>query len=258
MVVAGIDVGSRNTKTVIMQDDEILAYSVCNTDAGNADSARTALAEALKPTGFSSEDLSYVVATGYGRVLVPFAKENMSEIICHAKGAHWFFPSARTILDIGGQDAKAINCDDKGNVTKFVMNDKCAGGTGRFLELISDLFQVSLEEMGKLAMTAGNNISFSNACALFARSEAMTLLRKGVAKAEILAAIHRVLAGRCINLLRLISVERDFVMTGGVCKNLGMRAKIYDGFGLEPLVPPEPLIVGALGAALFAKEKLCN
>lgn len=255
MLVGGIDVGSRNAKAVVMQDGEVLSYGICDTGSSSVGSAQTAIEAALQDTSFRLEDLRYVVATGYGRVLVPFADENMSEITCHARGAHWYFPSARTILDIGGQDCKAINCNEKGQVTRFVMNDRCAGGTGRFLELIADLFQITLEEMGRMALEAENAIPFNTSCALFARSEAMTLLKKGVPKGDIVAAIHNVLATRACNLLRRISIEPDFVITGGVCKNVGMRAKVQEKIGLEPLVAPEPLIIGAVGAALFAQER---
>lgn len=256
MLVAGIDVGSRNTKAVVMREGEILSYGTCDTGPSSAESAREAVGLALQGTKFSLQDLEYVIATGYGRVLVPFANENISEIACHARGAHWYFPSARTILDIGGQDCKAINCNETGQVIRFVMNDKCAGGTGRFLESLADLFQVTLEEMAKMALQSKTDIPFGTSCALFARSEAIALLKKGVAKSDILAAIHSVLASRCYNLLQRIAVEPDFVMTGGGCKNQAMLVKIEEKVGVKPLVPPEPLIVGALGAALLAQERL--
>ncbi|TDA67542.1 MAG: 2-hydroxyglutaryl-CoA dehydratase [Clostridia bacterium] len=255
MLVAGIDVGSRNAKAVVMQNGEIVSYGVCDTGPSSAESAQEAVGSALRGTEFRLQDLDYVIATGYGRVLVPFANENVSEIACHARGAHWYFPSTRTILDIGGQDSKAINCNETGQVTRFVMNDKCAGGTGRFLESIADLFQVSLEEMGRMALQSKTVIPFGTSCALLARSEAIALLKKGVLKNDILAAIHNVLASRCYNLVQRVSLEPDFIMTGGVCKNLAMLVKIQEKVGREPLVPPEPLIVGALGAALFAEER---
>jgi len=255
MFVAGIDIGSRGSKAVIMEDNDILSYSICDTGPESVKTAQMTIAEALKGTGLSLDDLGYVVATGYGRVLVPFANTNISEISCHARGAHWYFPSVRTILDMGGQDCKAINCDDRGRVTNFIMNDKCAGGTGRFLEMIADVLQVPLEEIGPLSLESTHDIPFSTVCAVFAKSEALALLKTGAAKSDILAGLHDAIAVRCHNLLKRVSIEKDFTITGGISKNPGMVDKIRRRVGMEPVLAPDPQIIGALGAALFARER---
>jgi predicted CoA-substrate-specific enzyme activase len=201
------------------------------------------------------DDMSYVVATGYGRVLVPFANKNVSEISCHAKGARWSYPSVRTILDMGGQDCKAIRCDADGCVTDFIMNDKCAGGTGRFLEVIAEVLHLRLEDIGEVALESTNDFKFSTICAVFAKSEALSLSRKGVSKSDILAGLHDAIATRALNLLKRVSIEEDFTITGGISKNAGMVQKLKEKVGLEPLLAEDPQIIGAVGAALFAREK---
>ena len=255
MFVAGVDIGSRGAKSVIMKDGNILSSSICDTGPESAKTAQLTMDEALKGTGLSLKDFSYIVATGYGRVLVPFANANISEISCHARGAHWYFPSVRTILDMGGQDCKAINCDENGRVTNFIMNDKCAGGTGRFLEMIADVLQVPMEEIGSLSLESTQDLPFSTVCVVFAKSEALALLKKGVPKSDILSGLHDAIAVRCRNLLKRVSIEKDFTITGGIAKNVGMVNKVKEKVGLEPLLAPDPQIIGALGAALFARER---
>ena len=255
MYFAGVDIGSRSAKTVIINDREIVSSYICDTGAESARTAVMTMNGGLKAIALTLDDISYVVATGYGRVLVPFANENITEIACHAKGAHWYHSSVRTILDMGGQDCKAINCNEKGEVTDFIMNDKCAGGTGRFLEMIADVLMVPLEEIGKLSLQSEKHMPFSTVCAVFAKSEALTLLKKGARKAEILDGLHDAIAIRCLSLLRRINIEADFSITGGIAKNIGMVEKIKEKVRLEPLLAPDPQTIGALGAALFAQER---
>ncbi|UCC59956.1 MAG: hypothetical protein JSV02_09520, partial [Dehalococcoidia bacterium] len=156
MIVAGIDIGSRAAKAVVLGDGSIVSSVICDTGPESVKTSRMTIAEALKGTGLSLQDIHYIVATGYGRVLVPFANENVSEISCHARGINWYFPNVRTILDMGGQDCKAINCDSNGLVTNFIMNDKCAGGTGRFLEMIAEVLNTTLEEIGELSLSSNS------------------------------------------------------------------------------------------------------
>ena len=257
MIAAGIDIGSRAAKAVVMSSGSILSSVICDTGPESVKTAHTTMARALKETGLSQDDIQYIVATGYGRVLVPFANENISEISCHARGINWYFPSVRTILDMGGQDCKAINCDSNGLVTNFIMNDKCAGGTGRFLEMIAEVLNTSLDEIGELSLSSRNATPFNTICAVFAQSEAIAHFRKGGAKSDILAGLHEAIATRSLNLLKRVSVERDFSITGGIAKNSGMVAKIREKIGMEPLLCEDPQIVGALGAALLAEER-CN
>jgi predicted CoA-substrate-specific enzyme activase len=255
-IVVGIDIGSRAAKVVVMNDNTIVSSAIRDTGPESVKTAYTALRAALDGTGLSLDKVDYTVATGYGRVLVPFANENVSEISCHAKGITWYFPSVKTILDMGGQDCKAINCDGGGIVTNFVMNDKCAGGTGRFLEMIADVLNIPLSEIGNVSLSSTNAIPFNTICAVFAKTEAINYLRKGVAKADILAGLHEAIAVRSVNLLRRVSIQKDFTITGGISKNSGMVNKLTEKVGLEPLLCEDPQLAGALGAALFARERL--
>lgn len=254
MLVVGIDIGSRAAKAVSMKNDKILASTIRDTGSDSIKTSYILLKDVLRDTGHTLSDVQYTVATGYGRVLVPFANENISEISCHAKGINWYFPSVRTILDMGGQDCKAINCDDKGQVTNFVMNDKCAGGTGRFLEMIGDVLNVPLEKIGEVSLQSRQLIPFNTICAVFAKSEAIVQLRKGVAKSDILAGLHDAIANRSYNLMKRISIEKDFSISGGISKNKGMVHKIIEKVRMEPLLCEDPQLAGAIGAAIFARE----
>jgi len=255
MIVAGIDIGSRAAKAVIMKDGSILSSVIGDTGPESVKTSYMVMEEALKEAGLVLDDIQYTVATGYGRVLVPFANENISEISCHAKGTNWYFPSVRTILDMGGQDCKAISCDGGGLVNNFAMNDKCAGGTGRFLEMIAEVLNTPLEKIGDLSLESKSAIPFNTICAVFAKSEAIVYLRKGVAKSDILAGLHEAIATRCLNLLKRVPIEKDFSITGGIAKNKGMVKKLTEKVGLEPLLCEDPQLVGAVGAALFAEER---
>lgn len=256
MIVAGIDIGSRAAKGVILKDDEILTWFIGDTGPESVKTSEMVMAELLKLSGLSLKDINYVVATGYGRVLVPFANENVSEISCHARGVNYYFPSVRTILDMGGQDCKAISVDEKGQVTNFVMNNKCAGGTGRFLEMIAEVLNLPLTKIGEVSLESKQAVPFNTICAVFAKSDAINNLRKGIAKSDILAGLHEAIATRCLNLLKRVSIQKDFSISGGISKNKGMVAKIKEKVGMEPMLSEDPQIIGALGAAIFAKERL--
>ncbi len=255
MIFAGIDIGSRAAKAVIMEDGNIISSTIQDTGPESVKTAYKTINAAMNGPRLSLDDIDYVVATGYGRVLVPYANENISEISCHARGINYYYQSVRTILDMGGQDCKAIRCDAEGHVTNFVMNDKCAGGTGRFLEMIADVLGISLEEIGGLALKSVNEIPFNTICAVFAQSEAITNLRRGVARSDILTGLNEAISVRCLNLLKKVSIEKEFSITGGIAKNRGMVAKIREKVGLEPLLTEDPQIIGALGAAIFARER---
>ncbi len=255
MITAGIDIGSRASKAVVLKDGKILSSYIGDTGAESVVTSKTTMAKTLEGTGLKVEELDYVVATGYGRVLVPFANENVSEISCHARGINYYFPEVRTILDMGGQDCKAISVDAEGKVTNFVMNDKCAGGTGRFLEMISDVLNLPLQEIGDRSLQSKSAIPFNTICAVFARTEAVGYLRKGVAKEDILSGLHEAISVRCLNLLKKVSIQPNFSISGGIAKNKGMVAKIREKVGLEPCLAPDPQLAGCLGAAIFAQER---
>lgn len=255
MIVAGIDIGSRAAKAVVMNDGTIVSSVICDTGPESVKTSQMTMEKVLQGIGLSLKEMKYIVATGYGRVLVPFASENISEISCHARGITWYFPEVRTILDMGGQDCKAINCDADGRVTNFIMNDKCAGGTGRFLEMIAEVLNIPLEEIGDAALRADKAIPFNTICAVFAKSEAIAYRRRGASKEDILAGLNEAIATRCLNLLRRVSIEKEFTITGGIAKNRGMVAKLREKVGLEPVLSEDPQLIGALGAALFARDR---
>ena len=255
MLFAGIDIGSRAAKAVVMKDGTIVSTAIGDTGPESVKTSQMLIAEVLRGTGLFLEDIDYTVATGYGRVLVPFANENISEISCHARGITHYFPSVKTILDMGGQDCKAIRCDSDGVVTDFAMNDKCAGGTGRFLEMIAEVLNTPLQEIGDVSLQSRNTIPFNTICAVFAKSDAIQYLRKGVAKSDILSGLHDAIAVRCLGLLKRVGVEKEFTITGGISKNRGMVGALREKVGLEPLLCEDPQLVGALGAALFAAER---
>ena len=257
MITAGVDIGSRTAKALIYKDNKILSYGIIPTGADSIKTAQNVMNMALKNTALSLRDIGYLVSTGYGRVLVPFANKNITEISCHAKGAHWFFPTVRTVLDLGGQDCKAIRCDEKGHITNFVMNDKCAAGTGRFMEVMAKTLELPLDDIGKLSLqTVKEPCSISSVCAVFAKSEVLALLRHGEDKNDILAGLCEAFASRVFNLLSMIEIEREFVISGGIAKNIGLVRRLEERAGLSANIPSEPQIVGALGAAVFAKEFL--
>jgi predicted CoA-substrate-specific enzyme activase len=255
MLTAGIDIGSRASKAVVLKDGQMVASFIGDTGAESVVTSKATMARTLDGTGWKVEDMDYIVATGYGRVLVPFANENISEISCHARGINYHFPSVRTILDMGGQDCKAISVDNEGKVTNFVMNDKCAGGTGRFLEMIADVLGVPLTEIGETALASRSAIPFNTICAVFARSEAVAYLRKGVNKSDILSGLNEAIAVRCLNLLKKVGIEKDFSISGGIAKNQGMVAKISEKVGMKPLLAGDPQLAGCLGAAIFAADR---
>jgi len=256
-VTAGIDIGSSSAQAVIFADDEICCYSSVRTGANSERTAWKALNAALEGTGLTLDNIQHTVATGYGRVIVPFAQKNLTEIACHARGAHWFLPGVRTVLDMGGQDCKAIRCDENGKVTQFLLNDKCAAGTGRSMEIMAEIMEISLDEIGPRSLSVdGQPKPVSSTCVVFARSEALTLLRRGMPVNEILAAYCDALARRIFNLIQRIGMEEEFVISGGIAKNQGVVSRITERFGVRPQVCFEPQLVGAVGAALFARALL--
>lgn len=258
-ITAGIDVGSVSSKAVVMVNGAIYCYATVRTGSDSPDSALRALSAALQGTELSAQDIHFCVGTGYGRVNVPMANRLVTEISCHARGVNFLCgPTARTILDMGGQDCKAIRCDERGKVTNFLMNDKCAAGTGRGMEVIAQLLSVPIGEVGPLSLEVNGEVpEVSSTCVVFAKSEAMGLLRGGWSKSQVLAAYHEAMAHRVLNLLRRGGMEGAFVITGGIAKNVGIVKRIEGALGVMALeVNPDPQIVGAVGAALFALDSL--
>jgi bzd-type benzoyl-CoA reductase Q subunit len=256
IISAGVDVGSVSTQAVIMVDGEIYCYSSMRTGSNSPDSANNAMDWALEGTGLTLDKIQYVVGTGYGRVNVPFAKRAITEIACHARGANFIYgPEIRTVLDMGGQDCKAIRCDQRGKVTAFLMNDKCAAGTGRGMEVFADLLQVHINDVGKMSLQVDEEPEpVSSTCVVFAKSEAVGLLRKGWPKEKVLAAYCSAMAHRVVTLLLRLGIEEKFAITGGIAKNIGVVKRIENELNLKAPEPSiDPQLAGAIGAALFAK-----
>jgi len=256
MVTAGIDVGALSIKVVLLDNREkILGYSILPTKPGVGELAQFAFDQALESAHLSKSNVAYIVSTGYGRRLVPFSNSEVTEITCHGKGAYWLCPEVRTIIDIGGQDSKAIRINSKGLVVNFAMNDKCAAGTGRFLEVMAHALGVELEEMGKLSLQAKKTLDVSNTCTVFAESEVISLIAEGHSKEDIIAGLHLAIAKRIVGLVARVGLAERVAMTGGVAKNMGVVKAIESLLGVTLLISEEPQIVGALGAALVATDR---
>jgi predicted CoA-substrate-specific enzyme activase len=202
------------------------------------------------------EHMAYIVSTGYGRAIVPFAHRNVTEITCHCRGAQWFVPGVSTILDVGGQDTKGIRVGPNGEVGDFVMNDKCAAGTGRFMEIVAEVLHVPLSEIGPLSLKSTKVLPFSTTCAAFGRGAAVALMKEGERKEDILAGLHEAIAGRVTAVVKKVGIADKFAITGGIGRNVGLVSKIEQKLGgVTVTLPEEPMIVGALGAALFAMDR---
>jgi len=234
-------------------NDSVLASVIGPTGPEHRKLANRVMEEALKKAKLPFEDITYIVATGYGRINVPFADKQITEISCHARGVAYLLPEARTLVDIGGQDSKGIKLND-GRVVDFVMNDKCAAGTGRFLEVAAEELGIRLEDMGKLSLEARNPVRISNTCTVFAAQEVVTKLSEGAALADIIAGLHEAIATRVYGMLRRLKVEREVALTGGGAKNIGLVRALEAKLGFAVQVPPEPLLTGAIGAALLGKD----
>jgi predicted CoA-substrate-specific enzyme activase len=251
----GIDVGSASAEALILKDGKILAYSILETGANSRKAAEKALEEALKKAGISRTEVGPIVATGYGRISVDFASRQVTEISCYARGISFLYPEVKMVIDIGGQDSKAILVGKNGRVLDFVMNDKCAAGTGRFLEVMAKAMEVNVEELGEISLRSRNPAEISSTCTVFAESEVVSLIAKGVPVEDIAAGIHKAIARRVGAMARRIGVVPPVAFAGGVAKNVGVVKALEEELGVKLIVPEEPQIIGALGAALLATEE---
>jgi predicted CoA-substrate-specific enzyme activase len=256
-VAVGVDIGSLTAKSVVVDHEtHILSYKVIQGKIVDEAAAVASLNQALKDAKLTHDAVGYSVTTGYGRNMVSFGDKNITEISCHARGAQFLIPGVKTVIDIGGQDSKAIALDGHGKVSNFGMNDKCAAGTGRFLEVMAHALEVPLEEMGRLSLTAEKPEVISSICTVFAESEVISLTARGSSKLDIIAGIHEAIGRRMHSLVNQVGVHEPVVMSGGVAKNVGVVRVLERLLETEITVPQEPQIVGALGAALFAVEEL--
>ncbi|HOO56245.1 MAG TPA: acyl-CoA dehydratase activase [bacterium] len=255
MITLGVDLGSNTVKTVIIEDGKkFLAGTVKKTSHDAQRVLDECLGETLDKAGVSRDSIEKTVATGYGRVSCKMADKEISEISCHGKGAYWSLPGVRTIIDIGGQDSKVISLNDQGKIMDFAMNDKCAAGTGRFLEVMAQALQVPLDDFGDISLTASRSIDISNTCTVFAESEVISLLARQEPKENIIAGIHQSIAKRVTALAKRLRIEDDLALTGGVALNMGVKRALEAASGKVIKVPENPQLIGALGAAVHAFE----
>jgi len=256
-VFVGVDVGSTTGKALLLdEEDRILSQEIVEVTTRPEITARHCVDRVLQQAGLRESDMAFMVGTGYGRVKIPFASENVSEITCHATGAKWLCPTVKTVVDIGGQDCKVIGVRDDGKVREFVMNDKCAAGTGRFLEAMARVLKEDLSRFSELSRKAGSPAIISAQCSVFAESEVITQLNEGTAIESIIAGIHVAIASRLISLLKRVGIQADLTVSGGCAKNQGLIDIMQERIGAR-VVPlkEDPQIVGALGAAVLAREK---
>lgn len=256
MIAAGVDVGSTATKAVLMDEHrKIVGRAVIKTGAHVVKAAERVFAEAVRDAGIEEHDVSEVVGTGYGRYKVTFGHAQVTEISCHARGAAFLFPHTRVILDIGGQDTKAIRISPGGEVEDFCMNDKCAAGTGRFLEAAAVTMALPLDAIGPLSLEYRQVLKITNVCTVFVESEILAHLARGRAPADILRGVHSAIAVRSVALLRRVGMEPEITFTGGVSRNVGIVQALEEKLGQKLNVSDESQFMGAIGAALFALDR---
>ncbi len=258
-VGAGVDVGSTQTKAVLLAENhctEIVARALIDTGANVRKAAENAFAECCQAAGIAASEVGYVVGTGYGRYKLSFGQGQMTEISCHARGAHFLCSSTRTVIDMGGQDSKAISVGPRGEVLDFVMNDKCAAGTGRFLANAAEVMGLSLDEIGPLSLQATRPVKIATVCTVFVEADILSYLAQGKGPQDILAGVHLAIAKRTLSLARRLSLEAEITMTGGVARNPGMVHALEQVLGSRMLVSPDAHFMGAVGAALFALERV--
>lgn len=256
MIFAGLDIGSVSSETVIIdKNKKILSYEIVRTGSNSKKAAEKSMQAALNKANVSFNDVTNLIATGYGRKIVPFKSEEISEISCHARGAHFLFPDTKTVIDIGGQDSKAIRLSEDGEAIDFNMNDKCAAGTGRFLEEMAKALDTSVEHLGKLSLRSKKSLVISSMCTVFAESEVVSLLAENETREDIARALHNAIADRVLSLAHKIRLANAVTLTGGVAKNIGVVDALKSKLpGMIVNIPKEPQIVGALGAALIALD----
>jgi predicted CoA-substrate-specific enzyme activase len=256
MHFAGVDVGSTTTKAAVMDEGlVVVGKALLPTGANVIRAAKTAFEQALQEAGLEEHDVDYVVGTGYGRYKVPFGHAQVTEISCHAKGALRVFPGSRTILDIGGQDTKAIRVSPSGEIIDFSMNDKCAAGTGRFLEACAGVMGLTLEEIGPVSLTSAAPLRITNVCTVFVEQEIMSHISRGRKAQDILRGVHSAIAARSLALMRRVGIEPEVTFTGGVSRNPGMVAALEERLGSKVNVSPLSQYLGCIGASMYALER---
>ena len=256
VITAGIDMGAKNVKVVILEDNKILSKGTILGGFDQKASAEKVFNETLQKAGLSRDNIEHVVATGAGKDVAPYANGEISMMGADALGGAFLFPSARTVIDVGAEEGRAVKCDEEGKMLDFVINERCAAGAGTFVEAMSRALEVKLEEMGPLSLKAEKAVPMNAQCTIFAESEVVSLIHAKTPKADISRAIHDAIADRIASMTRRLGVQRDVVLVGGVAKNPGFIESLKRALGVDLLVPDEPEFVGALGAALTATRKI--
>jgi (R)-2-hydroxyacyl-CoA dehydratese activating ATPase len=252
--VLGIDIGSGFSKAVVYKDRTLISYAIMPSGGNYKETAGKTAENAVEKAGIAMGDICYTIATGYGSGMVDFADQSITDISCHAVGVFHLLPSVRTLIDIGAQFSKAIRLNDAGKVANFVLNEKCAGGSGKFLHVIARILHINIDEIGELSLQSENPVEFTTGCAVFAESEAVSRIAEGALPADILAGVHKAMASKIANLVVRLGLARDCAITGGGAKDLGLVRAIETELNADILIPDEPRITAALGAALLAAE----
>lgn len=255
MYTCGIDVGSVSTKVVILgkKDNKIASYVIAPTGSDGKNAAIKALDDSLKKAGLTDNEIEATVATGYGRINIPFADQNITEISCHARGVISLFPDLKTVIDIGGQDSKVIKLKD-GKPIDFLMNDKCSAGTGRFLEVMARAMEINIEQFAPIFIKTNDKVDITSTCTVFAESEIVSLIGQGIDKNKIIKGLIYSIADKITSMVGRVGLDEPVCMTGGVAKNLGVVKALEENLGIKMNIPDEPQITGALGAAYLAQN----
>jgi (R)-2-hydroxyacyl-CoA dehydratese activating ATPase len=256
-LAAGVDVGSTQTKAVVLDEDGCIAgVALIDTGANVVVAADRAYQQAVTAANVEEREIGYVVGTGYGRYRVTFGNAQVTEISCHARGAVHLFPGTRTVVDMGGQDTKAIRVGPSGDIVDFCMNDKCAAGTGRFLGAVAAALDIPLGDLGTIALQSEKPVKISTTCTVFAESEVLSWLGRGKKVEDILLGIHRSMVSRSVGLMRRVGIEREVTFTGGVARNAGIVHELKEALGFDVNVSDQAPFIGAIGAALFARDRI--
>ncbi len=254
MAVAGVDMGAKTIKVVILDKGKVLAQNLILGGREKEKLAQQAFDEAVRKAGVSRDDIKHVTATGIGRKRVTFANDDVTVVTADAAGAAHLFPSVRTVIDVGAEEGRAIRCDEKGKVKDFAINEKCAAGAGMFIEATARAMETKVEDMGPLSLQSKQKIEMNAQCAVFAESELVSLIHRKIPKVDIIHAVHDAIASRISSLASTIEVQKDVALIGGMAKNVGFVDALKRSLGMEVLIPKEPEFVGALGAALIAES----
>jgi len=249
-ITAGIDMGSKNVKVMVLKDGQILAKNLAPSGFDQKATAEKVFNDALRKASLSRDDIGHIVVTGAGKDVAPYANSEISMVGADALGGNFLYPSVRTVIDVGAETSRAVRCDEKGRMIDFVINEKCAAGSGTFIEAMARALEVKLEEVGPLSLKAKKTISMNAQCTIFAESEVVSLIHEKASKADIARAIHDSIANRITSLARRLGIQKDVVLVGGVARNVGFITSLQRTLGVDLLVPEEPEFVGALGAAL--------